>query len=385
MPNVDDVEALDAAWSRGPLAVVLPSRGSPHVEWANQAAASVPDSAGERFALLTSGSTGRPKLVVGSRRRSEALTEELHRRQLLDDVEQTILTLPVTYSYALVNQWLWARHHGRRMVVTEGFADPATLLDALDSASDAMVCLVGSQVPLLARLAGDRSFPGVIRVNFAGGRFPQEHLDALTSRFPNALVFNNYGCAEALPRLTVRPAADAQDPAVIGSPIDGVELRSTDGALEFRSRFGAEGLVDDEGWREVDRDDWLPTGDLGSQRPDGRWVLAGRKGDVFKRHGEKVSTGDLLATTLGAWSGQALVAQEIDAHGETGAVIVLAPTPADAEVKAVLRAFRANHPRPHWPLRIESVERFEELATGKLDVQAWRDDPTKVVHWWQRL
>jgi acyl-CoA synthetase (AMP-forming)/AMP-acid ligase II len=106
---------------------------------------------------------------------------------------------------------------------------------------------------------------------------------------------------------------------------------------------------------------------------------------VFKRHGEKVSMPDLLGTALSVGSVQAVMIRDVDPQGEEGAVLVVSPPPSDTEVKQVLKAYRAAHPRTHWPLRIESVEQFSELATGKIDVQGLPADPSKVVHWWQRL
>ena len=61
----------------------------------------------------------------------------------------TVVALPLTYSFAFVNQWLWARQLGRRLVPTPGLAAPAELGRALDGCRDAMLCLVGAQVPLL--------------------------------------------------------------------------------------------------------------------------------------------------------------------------------------------------------------------------------------------
>ena len=72
-----------------------------------------------------------------------------------------------------------------------------------------MICLIGAQVPLLIEYYAGHVFSGVIRVHFAGGRFPAERLGDLHQIFPNAQIFNNYGCAEALPRLTLRPAEAA--------------------------------------------------------------------------------------------------------------------------------------------------------------------------------
>ena len=257
------------------------------------------------YALLTSGSTGTPKLIVGRRERTEALVRVLHRLQELDDAAETIVTLPLTYSYAFVNQWLWSQAFKRRLILTRGLAEPDHLRERLASASQAMLCLVGAQVPLLLQHFGHESFPGVTRLNFAGGRFPQEHLTALRQLFPASRIFNNYGCAEALPRLTIRRAEDADEARVLGLPIDGVEL-SIDAAanLLFRSPYGAVGIVEAGTFRRVEDSDWIATGDLGERMPDGRWRLLGRTSEVFKRYGEKLSLAAIAATVNTAWTGE---------------------------------------------------------------------------------
>ena len=110
-------------------------------------------------------------------------------------------------------------------------------------------------------------------------------------RLRGTRVFNNCGCAEAMPRLTLRRA----EAAVIGPPLPGVWLRAgEDGRLEFQSPYAAVALVTDSGLHPVDPGDWTPAGDLAEPRPGGSWRLLGREGDVFNRYGEKIALPDLL-------------------------------------------------------------------------------------------
>jgi acyl-CoA synthetase (AMP-forming)/AMP-acid ligase II len=244
--------------------------------------------------------------------------------------------------------------------------------------------MVGGHLRLLAdHFAGDR-FPGVTRLHFAGGPFPHDSLEDLRRTFPSARIFNNYGCAEAMPRLTVRRAEDGTSSRHIGRPLPGVELRSdASSALAFRSPFGAVGWVDGTGFRRIAPDDWVATGDLGIQREDGAFELLGRAGEVFKRYGEKVSLAMLRGTVLGAWRGDAVFYRERDRAGEDGHVLVLSPHPTAEEVRSVLVALRANHRRPQWPLRIESLPALPLLGNGKPDVRAAADG-TRPIHWDQR-
>ncbi|HEX6095546.1 MAG TPA: AMP-binding protein [Thermoanaerobaculia bacterium] len=385
--GADDALLLDERWQSPSTFLYLPEKTAVSAEWVDRAIALIPDDLQrDHFALLTSGSTGEPKLVIGSRTRAEGLARVLHAAQESGPVAETIVALPLSYSYAFVNQWLWSRTFNRRLVVTDGFRKPDRILGTLQAADEAMLCLVGSQLPLFDALAGDATFPGVVRLHFAGGRFPQEQLPRLRSRFPRARVFNNYGCAEALPRLTVRKAEEGASASDVGRPIEGVSLQSdATGALRFRSAYGAVALIEQGALKRIGPDDWVPTGDLGHEGEDGRWILDGRSGDVFKRHGEKVSAPAIVTAISSAWKGIAAAYREADRLGEPGLVLVVSPPPEAAELNGILHALRESLSRPQWPLRIEALEAMPLLANGKPDTATASSAPGRTVLWRQRI
>jgi acyl-CoA synthetase (AMP-forming)/AMP-acid ligase II len=382
-----DPTALRAAWTGDRTFAVLPARPPVGEVWVAEALDRLPaDAQTGHFALLTSGSTGEPKLIVGERGRSERLARALHELQGNEVAGQTIVALPLTYSFAFINQWLWSVVHERALVRSAGLAEPAAFRATLREARDAMLCLVGVQGALLADAFGGETFEGIVRLHFAGGRFPQERLDALRTLFPAATITNNYGCAEAMPRLTLRPADSAAESANIGRPLPGIDLRAGDGgALEFRSPYGAVFVAEGERLTPVTPEQWVPTGDLGEELPDGAFRLTGRASEVFKRHGEKVSLPAILATVHEAWPHAAGVYRTVDRSGEPGYVLVLAPVPEDPKAaRVVLKAFRERHGRAHWPLRIEALDALPELANGKLDVPALAAAAPRHVLWDQR-
>ncbi|MDT8322278.1 MAG: AMP-binding protein [Xanthomonadales bacterium] len=382
-----DISKLDALWAGKSTFLIVPEKHRANDQWLAHAMALVPKSyrAG-CFGLLTSGSTGSPKLILGNKARSEKLALLLHNLQDSEPVAEAICTLPLSYSYSFINQWLWAYVMGRKLRLTAGFSQPDSVLEALTKARNAMLCLVGSQVALLRRYFPDSTFSGILRLHFAGGRFPQEQLGFLQARFPNARIFNNYGCAEAMPRLTLRRAEDAPAANHIGHTLPGVEMRADkDKRLLFRSPYRAVAYVDDEGFHPVADDEWVPTGDLGEQLEDGSWRLLGRANEVFKRFGEKISLPQLLTTVKGSWDGDAAFYQEIDPAGEQGCILVLSPEPAPQQVRDILMGFRKHHTRPHWPLRIESVAQLPLLPNGKPDIAGLQDAQEKQLHWRQRI
>jgi acyl-CoA synthetase (AMP-forming)/AMP-acid ligase II len=378
---------LASAWANPPTFALLPEKLSVSDDWLAQSLALVPQELHrDHFIMLTSGTTGLPKLIIGNRARSEKLAQVLHDRQDSEPVKETISMLPLSYTYSFVNQWLWSHVMHRRFITTHGLADPKSLKVSLKAARDAMICLVGVQVPLLMTHLAGECFEGVTRVHFAGGRFPQEKLNDLRAMFPSAQTFNNYGCAEAMPRLTIRGAEEAGEAANIGRPLCGIEMRSDDQhSILFRSPYGAVGVVESMKFTTITPDDWIPSGDLGEMNDDGSWRLLGRASEVFKRHGEKVSLAALTTTVSAAWSGQCAFYREADRTGEDGCVLVLAPEGTSESVKPVLMALRKHHPRAQWPLRIESVTTLPLLSSGKADVRALPSLPHKTTLWQQHI
>ena len=378
---------LEACWSESPTFIFIPDKSGVSSSWLDHAVSLIPtEYCRNCFGLLTSGSTGEPKLILGTKTRSENLVRLLHKLQQSEPVSETVCILPLTYSYAFINQWLWAHVFNRKLCLTRGFSEPDHLKNTLSHARNAMICMVGSQVALLRQFFPETVFPDIIRLHFAGGRFPQEQLDFLHHRFPNAEIYNNYGCAEAMPRLTIRRAEDASQAAHIGFTLPGIKMTSDHKKrLLFRSPFAAVAYINDEGFQSVAPGEWIPSGDLGGPLDDGGWRLLGRTNEVFKRYGEKISLPQLLTTVKSNWSGDAVFYQEVDPGGEQACVLALSPEPDKQEVRQILMAFRNNHSRPHWPLRIESLEQMPLLPSGKIDTLALAETRDKQLHWRQRI
>lgn len=378
---------LTTCWRERRPFVLIPAKTTISDAWLHEAISALPRQALDgHFAMLTSGSSGDPKLVLCQMARAEELVRTLHLVQDNLEVDTAIVTLPLTYSFAFVNQWVWSEVHGRELIQTSGLADPAELRHALLNAQKAMLCLVGVQVPLLLQYFAGQTFTGVSRIHFAGGRFPQEQLPAIYAMFPNARVYNNYGCAEAMPRLTVRAANASGDPTDVGPPLPGIEIRTDDqGALVFRSRYGAVGIVEQGVFSPIRADTWVRSGDSAESTPAGHWRLTGRLSEVFKRHGEKVSLPTVLSTVAAAWTGQFAAYREADRHGEDGWVLTLAPVADETQVRNILLGLRTQHPRAHWPLRIEGHGALPLLSNGKTDLRSLPHHPGAAILWRQPI
>src|ERR1039457_1749344 len=95
-----DIQLLRRAWENKSTFAFLPEKTGVGHEWIEKSLSVLPDGLKNgHFVLLTSGTTGTPKLVIGQRQRSENLAATLHRLQESEPVEETVLALPLSYSY----------------------------------------------------------------------------------------------------------------------------------------------------------------------------------------------------------------------------------------------------------------------------------------------
>ncbi|WP_171132499.1 MULTISPECIES: class I adenylate-forming enzyme family protein [unclassified Ruegeria] len=388
----DFLHDLSRMWQPGtPSFALLPHRFDQDSAWVEACVQALPETLRTDHVLLaTSGSTGAPKLLVASRLRAEAIAVEIGQMQGVAPGDTAIMTLPLSYCFSFVNQWVLAQKQSLNRIFAR-LSDPDHFAKVLGESERGLLCLVAAQVPLLSAL-GEVSFHKIKTVAFAGSPFPWAQSHTLARLFPNARFFDNYGCAEAMPRLTIADVtahvqADTTPPlGQLGTPLTRITLRSSDsGELQFQSPYAALGSVAPEGYTPFAPDGWIATGDRAEQDSSGHWQLLGRTSEVFKRHGEKISLLRLRETIETVWDQEFVLAPAKDRSGEPGVQLFLAGSADRAAARTILQRFRAAHPRAHWPLQIIRVDKLPRLSNSKIDLLALETLPDQEILWDQRV
>lgn len=327
--------------------------------------------AGIFLCLMTSGSTGKPKLVAATDSSLIAGIAAIHGAQRLDPIRSTGVILPLAYSFAFVNQLLWAICRERRLVLLPGLLDPASTFALIAEERVEMICMVAVQIQALRKLdfgaktAGD----SVKILNFAGAPFPISHYDLIRSLFPAARIYNNYGCTEAMPRLTVCEMASADAPVTrVGKPIEGVTLRingdPAGGPIEFAGASSSLGLLRADG-RVEPHPDWIASGDLGRIDANGDLHVLGRHDQVIKLAGERISLMEIEQSLQAeplldcvAWA---------DATTSEPRLLAVVAAPRAPRGPDLTRLLRERLPRSMWPAELYWVREMPLLPNGKID------------------
>ncbi|MGW1818781.1 AMP-binding protein [Streptomyces sp. NPDC002125] len=266
--------------------------------------------------IYTSGSTAAPKAVMCPQAQvafaSRALTEGLGYRP--DDV--VFCRFPMSWDYGLFKVLMTCIARCE-IVLADGESD-WVLLKRMRETGVTVVPIVPSLAAMITRLAGRDTapVPTVRMFTNTGAALPQATIDALREYFPGCRVVRQYGQTEAKRITIMPPAEDGERPESVGLPLPGTRLLilDPDGNPVPTGETGeivASGPHVMAGyWRNPEdtarsfrRDPHsgeplLHTGDYGHLDADGYLYFAGRRDDMFKHKGFRMSTVEIESAAM---------------------------------------------------------------------------------------
>lgn len=253
--------------------------------------------------FYTSGSTGTPKGVMLSHLNLVSNTLATIEYLRLTEVDRTLVILPFYYIYG--NSLLLTNIAcGACLVIDNRFMYPETVLNTMEEQKCTGLSGVPSNFMILLGKStfASRKFPHLRYFTQAGGAMAPDVIRSLASAFPDKEVYIMYGQTEAAPRVTYLPPDRLTAKlGSIGIPLSGVSVTiMNENKLEAAAGKTGELVVAGDNvmmgyWRqpeeqeEVLQDGLLFTGDLGYKDDDGFIYIVGRKKDIIKAGGNRVS------------------------------------------------------------------------------------------------
>jgi long-chain acyl-CoA synthetase len=253
--------------------------------------------------LYTSGTTGQPKGVMLTHRNLAANAASIVEYLKLTHEDRGMVILPFHYSYgnSLLTTHVMV---GGSLVFENSFVFPNVVLERIEEEQVTGFAGVPSTFAILLNRSNLRrcTFPHMRYVTQAGGAMSPKLAADLRVAIPGADVFIMYGQTEATARLTYLDPSDLlQKAGSIGKAIPGVRitLRKEDGALASPGEVGeivAEGDNVMAGYwnkpaetAEVLQNGCLHTGDLAKTDEEGFLYIVGRRSEMIKTGGRRVS------------------------------------------------------------------------------------------------
>jgi len=258
--------------------------------------------------IYTSGSTGVPKGVMMTHQNIVAVATSI--TTYLENTEDDIIlnVLPISFGYGLY-QILTAVRLGATLVLEKSFAFPQVAFNLIREEKVTGFALVPTIAALILQMRGLQpgAFPSLRYITNAAAALSPAHILRLQELFPAARLYSMYGQTECTRCTYLLPSELSSRPLSVGIAIPGTEAYVVDddgnkvapnvvGELVVRGPHVMKGYWENPEatskalrpgpypWERV-----LYTGDLFYADAEGFLYFVGRKDDIIKTRGEKVS------------------------------------------------------------------------------------------------
>ena len=337
--------------------------------------------------IYTSGTTGNPKGVMCTHRDVVSAAKSII--QYLENRPEDIIlnALPLSFGYGLY-QVLMSSMFGGTVVLESSFLYPHLMLKRVAQEKVTGLPLVPSMAAMMLRIEDIAAydFATLRYMTSASAALPVPHVRSLRRLIPHAILYNMYGLTECVRVCFLAGDELDQRPTSVGRPMPNCEVSVVDedgkevppgevGELIIRGSNVMQGYWNDPettarvyrpgpypAWR------WLHSGDYFCRDGEGFLHFVGRKDDMIKTRGERVSPREVEDTIceLEAVAEAAAIGVPDEILGQAIKVFVVRRTD-ELNEKTILRHC-ANRLQPFMvPKCVELVGTLPRTAHGKID------------------
>ncbi len=345
----------------------------------------------EDLALLiyTSGSTAAPKGVMSPHRAVRFATAAIAQRLAYRPDDVVLNALPFSFDYGLYQIFLSVAA-GACLVLT-GRGSHVGLMKLVHTHRVTVIPVVPSLAQMLLRLAARdaRPAPHVRLFTNTGAALSPGAGRQLRAAFPAAQVAPMYGTTECKRITILEPGQDVLHPGSVGRALEGTEVRVVDeagrpvptgdtGEIVVRGPHVMAGY-----WQapEQTRERFRPhpatgevtlhTGDFGHLDAQDHLYVHGRRDDIFKRSGVRMSALEIEAATLDVPGVRAAgLLPPSDNGGPSDMVLFVA---ADLDAREVLAQLTERLETAKVPHVCHVLPQLPLTANGKTDKKRLRE------------
>jgi len=337
--------------------------------------------------VYTSGSTGNPKGVMLTHLNMTSAARSIT-TYLMNEPEDIILNvLPLSFDYGLY-QLLMAFRVGATLVLEKSFTYPHAVLQKIIDEQVTGFPLVPTMSAILLKMDLSKyDFSKLRYITNTGAALPTEHILTFRKRLPHVQIFSMYGLTECK--------------RVSYLPLDQVDIRT--GSVGIAMPDTEVFIVDDAGHRlppehvgelvvrganvmkgyweapdrtaerlkpaEIPNEMYLYTGDLFRMDREGYLYFVGRRDDIIKSRGEKVSPKEVenVLFTHERISEAAVVGDPDPVLGQSIRAIVTLMPGQELTEKEVLAYCRKHLEDFMVPQKIEFRDELPKSPNGKVD------------------
>jgi acyl-CoA synthetase (AMP-forming)/AMP-acid ligase II len=336
------------------------------------------------FFISTSGSTGQPKLIICPHQAVLAVTSSINAYLLHTEQDRIGHLLSLSFVYGLYQIFL-AMEKQASVFFLGKFRSSVELLAQLKRLQITGFPALRSLFASLVRLPSDHFQELSLRyITSAGDYVPPSLIEQTIEKFGPCQFFSMYGLSECSRALYLPPELLLQKPASVGRPIPGTRafIVNEAGELVERGEIGEliiEGPHIMNGYWQAPAESatkfvrgaygqlQLHTGDLFFQDEQFDFYFVGRKNDLIKSRGFRISPREVEIAILAAdphVRDCMVYGVEDNLFGQAIHALITVDDPSHT-VKTVFERCRAAMDAHVVPARIEIVDAFPVTLSGK--------------------
>ncbi len=342
--------------------------------------------------LYTSGSTGKPKGVVLSHQNIVLGAKSVSEYLSISDNDRLLAVLPFSFDYGL-NQLTSSLLQGACCVLLD-YLLPRDVIKALVNQKITGLAAVPPLWAQLAQLDWPESINEHLRyMTNSGGKMPLNILEKIRQNASNAEFFLMYGLTEAFRSTYLPPDQLEQRPNSMGKAIPNAEIMVVredgsacaphePGELVHRGSLVALGYWNDP---EKTAERFKPTpgqlqglpipeiavwsGDTVTVDEDGYFYFVGRKDDMIKTSGYRVSQTEIEEVIYASGLVKEVVALGIEHETLGQAILLVVSSELDSEfdTQELINLCKNKLPNYMVPAKIEVLSDLPKNPNGKID------------------
>jgi amino acid adenylation domain-containing protein len=337
--------------------------------------------------IYTSGSTGRPKGVMLTHLNMLSAANSI--TTYLENTEDDVIlnVLPLSFDYGLY-QMLMAFKIGGTLVLERGFTYPFQMVETMLRERVTGLPIVPTIAAILLQMDLSKyEFPSLRYITNTAAALPAAHILRLRTIFPKVTIFSMYGLTECKRVSYLPPDQIDIRPKSVGRGMPNEEVYLVDEAGN-RLAYGQTGELVVRG-SNVMKGYWnlpeetgkmlkpgrlpgemeLHTGDLFRTDSEGYLYFVGRKDDIIKCRGEKVSPREIenVLSAMPELVEAAVIGVPDALLGEAIVAFVVPRENLTVAARDVLRHCAANMEEFLVPQRVEVMGALPRSPNGKID------------------
>ncbi len=338
--------------------------------------------------IYTSGSTGEPKGVISSHINMISAARSII--EYLENTPEDIIlnVLPLSFDYGLY-QMIMSVMFGGKLILETSFMFPLKILQTIEEEKVSGFPIVPTIVALLLKMKELEKYKlnSLRYITNTGAAFPIPHIQKFNQFFPHVKIFSMYGLTECK-RISYLPSDQIQKrPGSVGKAIPNCEVFLVDennndvkpgeiGELVVRGSNVMRGYwnspeLTQKVYRQgkIQGETLLYTGDLFKQDEDGYLYFLGRKDDMIKSKGERISPKEIenILCSIQGVAEAAVIGVPDEILGQAVKAYIVKKENIEIDQNYILQFCMKNMESFMVPKYVEFIAELPKSPNGKVD------------------